>query len=240
MNQRDLELLSTYLDGQLSPSDSTRLEARLKTDPELASVLTDLRTTRNLLRKLPQRRAPRNFTLTRKMVGQNPPLPRAYPVFRFATALATLLFIFSFGLNSFNQAVQTSQFGYGRGGGGCDGPGCSDVQSQSALAPAATQAPAATEAPAEQAPAPALAPLAATQVLTPEIANGAGIVDTPASKAGDSANAINPNQPLVQAEARTSPAPLIPSIWQTILAVIAIASGALMLLLRQISAGRWK
>ena len=69
MNQRDLELLSSYLDGHLNPSEITRLEARLKTDPQLASVLTDLRATRSLLRKLPQRRAPRNFTLTRKMVG---------------------------------------------------------------------------------------------------------------------------------------------------------------------------
>src|SRR6185369_14181043 len=103
MNQRDLELLSSYLDGQLNPSDNTRLESRLNSDPQLASVLTDLRATRNLLRKLPARSAPRNFTLTRKMVGQNPPLPRAYPIFRFATALATLLFVFSFGLNSVSR-----------------------------------------------------------------------------------------------------------------------------------------
>src|SRR5574342_715976 len=99
MNQRDLELLSSYLDGQLKPSDSARLENRLKTDLQLASVLNDLRATRTLLRKLPQRRAPRNFTLTRKMVGQNPPLPKAYPAFRFATTLAALLLFLTFGLN---------------------------------------------------------------------------------------------------------------------------------------------
>ena len=78
MKQRDLELLSSYLDGQLNPSDAARLESRLKTEVQLASVLNDLRATRTLLRKLPARKAPRNFTLTRKMVGQNPPLPRAY------------------------------------------------------------------------------------------------------------------------------------------------------------------
>jgi anti-sigma factor RsiW len=234
MNQRDLELLSTYLDGQLNPSDSARLESRLKSDPQLASVLTDLRATRSLLRKLPQRRAPHNFTLTRKMVGQNPPLPRAYPVFRFATALATLLFIFSFGLNSVSQLAAQPLYGMGGGGGSSE----DTSQPFSAAAPAATQAPAATEAPAEQPPAAALAP---TQVLTPEIANGAQIADTPASKAGDAANTLNPNQPLAQTEARSpTPAPLIPSIWQTILAIIAIASGLLMLLLRQLSAGRWK
>ena len=117
MKPRDLELLSAYLDGQLNPSESTRLETRLKTDPELASVLTDLRAARTLLRKLPVRKAPRNFTLTRKMVGQNPPLPRAYPWFRFTTALATLLFVFSFGLNTVGRQM-ASQAPLGMGGGG--------------------------------------------------------------------------------------------------------------------------
>src|SRR5215510_2569319 len=115
MNQRDLELLSSYLDGQLSPSDAARLESRLKTDTQLTSVLNDLRATRTLLRKLPARRAPRNFTLTRKMVGQNPSLPKAYPFFRFASALATLLFVFSFGLNSVSR-MTAPVFGMG---GGC-------------------------------------------------------------------------------------------------------------------------
>src|SRR4030095_12639101 len=103
----------SYLDGQLNPSDISRLETRLKTDPQLASVLNDLRATRTLLRKLPSRKAPRNFTLTRKMVGQNPPLPRAYPLFRFATALATLLFVFSFGLNSFGRQLANPSPGFG-------------------------------------------------------------------------------------------------------------------------------
>ena len=64
MNQRDLELLSSYLDGQLKPSDSARLEARLSSDADLRSVLDDLRAARGLLRQLPMRKAPRNFTLT--------------------------------------------------------------------------------------------------------------------------------------------------------------------------------
>src|SRR5262245_44359150 len=108
MNQRDLELLSAYLDGELSSSDSARLETRLQSDPRLVSLLSDLRAARSLIRKLPQRRAPRNFTLTRKMVGQNPPLPRSYPAFRFATVVATLLFFFTFGFNALApQLTQT-------------------------------------------------------------------------------------------------------------------------------------
>ena len=233
MNQRDLELLSTYLDGQLRPADSTRLEARLKTDPELASALSDLRSARALLRKLPQRRAPRNFTLSRKMVGQNPPLPRAYPWFRFATALATLLFIFSFGVNTFGQQMASQTIGFGRGGGGGES---TQLFSAPAAAPmaAATQAPAATEAPLQMAP-------VATQ-LPPTADNT--IAETPAAKsAGDTANAVNPNQPQVQSEAQNpiqSPAPLVPSLWQIVLAIIAIVSAAFMFVMRQLSARRWK
>jgi hypothetical protein len=230
MNRRDLELLSAYLDGQLKPSESAKLESRLNSDPQLASVLTDLRATRSLLRKLPARRAPRNFTLTRKMVGQNPPLPRAYPIFRFATALATLLFIFSFGLNAVGQASQTPFYGMGGSGGG---------SSEDSAQPFSAAAPAATEAPALEAPPAALAP-ASTQELTPEIANGAQIADTPAAKAGDTTNAVEqPNQLQVRSEAQ-SPRPLISAIWQIVLAVIAIGSALFMILMHQLSARRWK
>ena len=229
MNQRDLELLSAYLDGQLKPSDSARLETRLKTDPQLASVLTDLRATRSLLRKLPARKAPRNFTLTRKMVGQNPPLPRAYPIFRFATALATLLFFFSFGLNTVGRqmASQTSGFGMGGGGGGAE----ESAQSLAADAPmVATEAPAATEAPLE-----GLAP--ASTLVPPDVADAARTAETPTLKTGDAANADELNQ--AQNEVQ-SPVPWISSAWQIGLAVIAVGSALFMLLIHQISARRWK
>src|ERR671918_1406182 len=115
MNRRDIELLSSYLDGQLKPSDSARLESRLASDPDLRAVLDDLRAARVLLRQLPVRKAPRNFTLTPKMVGKNPPLPRSYPAFRFVTALATMLLFFTVGLNFLapQMASQRTDFGYG-------------------------------------------------------------------------------------------------------------------------------
>jgi hypothetical protein len=58
-----------------------------------------------MLRQLPMRKAPRNFRLTPKMVGKNPPLPRAYPAFRFTSALATILLFLSFGLNFLRQRL---------------------------------------------------------------------------------------------------------------------------------------
>src|SRR5258707_2992808 len=141
---QDIELLSSYLDGQLSPSDSARLELRLKSDPELASALDDLRAARAILRKLPMRKAPRNFVLSRKMVGAKPPLPRTYSFFRFSTALATALLVFTFAINTLSRSASFSAgapaFGYGGGG-----AGSLDVAPPPAVG-AATPAPAATEA----------------------------------------------------------------------------------------------
>ncbi|MCB0102088.1 MAG: hypothetical protein H6635_02590 [Anaerolineales bacterium] len=105
MNRRDIELLSAYLDGQLNAVDSARLEARLNTDPELDSALRSLRTARSVLQKLPSRKAPHNFTLTRQMAGLKPPMPRAYPFFRLATVFASILFLVSFASTALSSTM---------------------------------------------------------------------------------------------------------------------------------------
>jgi hypothetical protein len=149
MNFRDVELLSSYLDGRLKPQEATRLEARLSKEPELKATLEDLRQTRTVLRRLPQRRAPRSFRLTPKMAGVRPPEPRSYPVFRFATALAAFLFVAAVAVNAFTPfaarqlaAAPAPAYGMGGGGGGSD-----QVTEAAPLA----QAPAATEEPTLQA-----------------------------------------------------------------------------------------
>jgi anti-sigma factor RsiW len=142
MNFRDIEQLSAYLDGQLGPSVSARLKTRLASDPALASTLDALRESRTFLRRLPHRRAPRNFLLTPKMVGKKPPLPRSYPVFRFATALATLLFGLSFVTNQiarFGAAAPMPAYGMGGGGGGADASVTEAPMLEMAPAPQATQ-----------------------------------------------------------------------------------------------------
>jgi len=249
MIKRDIELLSAYLDGELKTSDYTKLEARLKTDPELVSVLNDLRAARTLLRKLPARKAPRNFTLTRKMAGQNPPLPRTYPAFRFVTTIATLMFFFTFGLNFIGAQLASTQV-YGMGGGG----GGDETELFSAEAPAmdsvaATEAPAIDEpaaaaemaptATSESEPPVALAP-AATQMASTEDATR--IMETPVLKDGEAENSIAQDQPQVPNEA-PSPQPippLISSVWQIVLAIVAVLSALFMVLMRQYSARRWK
>jgi anti-sigma factor RsiW len=243
MNSRDLELLSSYLDGQLSPSDATRLESRLKSDGELVSALDDLRAARTLLRKLPKRRAPRNFTLTRKMVGLNPPLPRSYPAFRFVTSVATLLFFFTIGLNTFApQLAQAPAFGVG---GGAEAPAESELFAQQASV--ATEAPIFESMPAAPAGPPAAteesvvsaADLAPQATSMPPLEDLARTAETPAEKTGEAGNVGIQNQPQAANEA-PRPQPPIPSAWMFVFAGIAMIGFIFMALMRRSSANRWK
>jgi negative regulator of sigma E activity len=125
---RDMEQLSAFLDGQLSQAEKTRLEARIQSDPALSGVLVDLRQARSILRSTPKRHLPRNFTLTPKIAGIRPPVPRLVPALSWASATAMLLFILTLGTNLLGQlsfgaaapmmaaAPMTSE-GYGIGGG---------------------------------------------------------------------------------------------------------------------------
>jgi hypothetical protein len=99
INFRDIEQLSAYLDGQLTRAEKTRLESRLSSDQDLASALNDLRQVRTVLRKMPKRRAPRNFMLTPKMAGIKPPVPRAVPTLSWASAVSVMLFVCTAGFN---------------------------------------------------------------------------------------------------------------------------------------------
>jgi hypothetical protein len=102
-SSRDVENLTAYLDGQLDSTQRQRLESRLGSEPELKTTLDALRESRSVLRRLPPRRAPRNFMLTPKMAGIKPPLPRAYPILRFASAFAGFLFLFAYAVNFLPQ-----------------------------------------------------------------------------------------------------------------------------------------
>jgi hypothetical protein len=161
MNFRDVELLSSYLDGQLTPAESTRLESRLSSDRELSSVLRDLREARGLLRQLPARKAPRNFTLTRKMVGAKPPKPRFYPLLKYATIAVAIIFFTTFALSVWRPSLRAAPTSsYGIGGGGCDS--C-EATFEAAMATEAPAMEAPTEAPIE--PAVATEPPAVEEII---------------------------------------------------------------------------
>jgi hypothetical protein len=217
MNFRDVETLSSYLDGQLSPSDSARLEARLLADPQLRAVMDDLQAARGLLRRLPARRAPRNFTLTPKTAGLRAPEARGYPAFRLATVLATFLFLATFALNgvvplaaSRLVAAPAPAFGYGGGG-----PGAPQES-----------APVATEAP--------LQPLAAV-APTPTAASDLALAPTAELNAKSLPSGSGNGQP-----ERASNAAPIPFIWQLALGGAALICGMAAWILRSRTERRFR
>ena len=98
LTPKDWELLSAYLDGQLSDAEKRQVQDLLALRPDLGQGLDELRRTRAVLRAAPSRRAPRNFTLTPAMV-QKPRRRLTWgwaPSFGFASALATVLLVLSF------------------------------------------------------------------------------------------------------------------------------------------------
>lgn len=122
MNFRDVEQLSAYLDGQLPPADVKRLEARLTSDAYLRRALDELRSTRNVLRLLPRRRAPRSFALRPGMRSLAAPMPRGFPVLRLASAGAMFLFVITLAINtlapfSANRLASAAAPAFGMGGG---------------------------------------------------------------------------------------------------------------------------
>jgi anti-sigma factor RsiW len=222
INSRDLEQLSAYLDGQLSPSDSARLESRISSDTELASALQDIRSARGILRKLPGRKAPRNFTLTRQMVGLKPPLPRSYSFFRFSSAFAAVLLIFTFAANALTPRPNFSP--------------TASAYSLSAGSAAASQAPAAAEVPAVQAPSIQM-PLAATRAPAANAdTNQARESTTPAATMlkGTETNSAPQDQVQPQGEV------FVPLIWQIILLVITLGCAVTAFLITQNAKKKWR
>lgn len=228
-NFREIELLSSYLDGQLNASESKRLENRIAADPELASVLKDLRDTRGILRKLPARKAPRNFTLTRQMVGLKPPLPRAYPVFRFSTAFATILLVLTFAANSIvpriGMGAAAPAYGYGMGGGG-GGDGTTMQEAATEAPAAAAEMFVATEAPSADAPFVEMQPAPSTDDGTLREGEQAPKDVAPESALQDQAPAQNE-------------AP-IPFTWQIILLAVILLSGLAMWIIQKSASRKWQ
>jgi anti-sigma factor RsiW len=245
---RDIELLTAYLDGQLDANKKRLLETRLGSDPNLRTTLDELSATRNLLRRTPHRRAPRNFTLTPKMAGIRPPLPRAYPVFRFASVLATLLLFLTLTLNftapliSASSQMAAAPYAFGRGGGAND----SAAQAPAAEAPA-VEAPAeaaATEAPAATEALPEFAPLApqATELPAGTVSPSTDIQPTATEEFMAQAEPFSKVGPEPStSEVQNQPAALIiPQSWMVGLFVLASLAGGVALIIRFGSERKWR
>jgi hypothetical protein len=227
---RDIELLSSYLDGQLGPSDSARLESRLQSDPQLASAFDDLRAARSILRKLPARKAPRNFTLTRKMVGGKPPMPRGYSFFRFSSALATALLVMTYTLNLLSGMGMGAGAPHPQSGGGGGGQGDPGIM----MAPAATEAPIMPDDPAMEA-----VPLP-TQVAPPAAGETSREMETPTPAAALALPKDTQDDAQIGMQAEEpDPASFTPS-WQTWLLVIALVSAVIAFTMNQSARRKWR
>jgi len=160
--RRDLEKLSAYLDGELTPAEAARLDARLREEAPLAEALAEMRATKRALGLLPMLRPPRNFTLTPEMAGIREPR-HGYPVLRWASALATLAFMAACGLDAFGVLSRGVSFG-------ASAPAPMAAEMQSAVLEATATEPAnppPTAAAEESAPILAEAPPAADAFLPP-------------------------------------------------------------------------
>jgi anti-sigma factor RsiW len=105
--RRDLERLSAFLDGELSPAEAEVLGARLATDKQLSGTLEALRATAEAVRSLPEVSAPHSFALTEEMVRPR----RAYPFLQLSTAVAALGFVLVVGADLLISSARSNALG---------------------------------------------------------------------------------------------------------------------------------
>lgn len=94
MSEADSDLLSAYIDQQLSASERASLEQRLEQEPELRLALEELRATVEVLRALPPVTPPRSFTLPATTRAPGPWL--SLGMLRFGSTFASVLLMLTF------------------------------------------------------------------------------------------------------------------------------------------------
>lgn len=89
-SDRDLKLISAYIDAELSDRQARALLHRFDVEPELKQAYLEMKQTVRTLRGLKPLPVPRNFTVTPEMLGEKK--RRAFPILQFATGLTALVF----------------------------------------------------------------------------------------------------------------------------------------------------
>jgi hypothetical protein len=204
------------------------------------------------------------------MVGLKPPMPRTYPVFRFATVLATLLLFFTFATNFMAPRIERVAVPYGIGGSGGGGgdaaepelameaapveeaveerevqPMTVEVEPADKLAEPEVEAP----PPAPEVPAPAEGEPAEQEMPAPAPTEGAVTADESArAEPVQDQNGVEkaaPGEPYAQgippdAALQTQPAPPVGATLQIALAIIAITSALVAFILRYTAIRKWR
>lgn len=109
MSNFDGELLSAYLDDELSAEERAQLEQRLQIDPRLQGELAELREIIALVQQMPLLKAPRNYTLS-PADFQTP--RRVYPFRAILAAAAVVVLVTGavlFMLSGQENAADTAQ-----------------------------------------------------------------------------------------------------------------------------------
>jgi len=98
----DILEISSYLDGRLDQAASERFEKRLQEDTTFNQTFHEIQHTRKLLRSLPPKRAPRNFTLPMQYARRQTRRWDTHSYFGLASAAAALALVILVGVNTFS------------------------------------------------------------------------------------------------------------------------------------------
>jgi hypothetical protein len=93
LNDKALELISAYLDGQLPDAQRAEVRRRLAQDAAFKQAFEDLRMTRLALRRAPQIKRRRSFTLTPDMIARPARVFGLQATSRLVAMVATVLLV---------------------------------------------------------------------------------------------------------------------------------------------------
>lgn len=98
----DILEISAYLDGRLDQAAAAHFEKRLQEDTTFNQTFLEIQHTRKLLRSLPPKRAPRNFTLPAQYARRQTHRWGTHSYFGLASAAAALALVVLAGVNTFS------------------------------------------------------------------------------------------------------------------------------------------
>lgn len=110
LTNKQLEMLSSCLDGELRGDELTKLAESLAADPCIAAEMADLLKVKSMVKEMPTVKPPRNYRLTTIEAEEARPKPfweRLFPILRGSAAFCALAlaFVCIFPLFSGNDAV---------------------------------------------------------------------------------------------------------------------------------------
>lgn len=94
LKNKDWQIISTYLDGQLTKKQSAAFKVRLVQETALREALRQVEWTKSVLRKAPHRKVPHHFILTRQMAAEAKRYQnRAIRQYGLVSGIASLTFL---------------------------------------------------------------------------------------------------------------------------------------------------